>query len=198
MSRAAYGGVLFVVVVFGLGLGWAFSSSPQLSFGHANAATSPGRLPSPIAPASDGKLQCYGPNTETKSCKALAGYEVAAGGGIVNPMTSLLSTGPRITLRDVTPVRIKSNQVCAVAGRNDFESATFEVEGEPATAAQSAMLKRRLEAAEKRFFGHEICIAYVTVGDEIVAESSVDGVFRPAMNQKVMWVSPDDGFQVQF
>jgi hypothetical protein len=198
MSRLAYGGLLFAVVLVGLGVGWVFSSSPQVSFGHASAATSPGRLPSPITPASDGKLQCYGPNPDTKSCKALAGYEVATGGGIVNPMTTLLSTGPRIIMRDVTPVTIKSNQVCAVARREDFEAATFEIQDEPATAAQSAMLKRKIETVEKRFFGHEICVAYITVGDEVVAESSVDGVFQPAMNQKVMWVSPEDGYQVQF
>jgi hypothetical protein len=198
MSRVAYAGLLFGVVLVGLGIGWVFSNSPQLSFGRANAAPAFGRLPSPITPASDGKLQCYGPNPETKSCKMLAGYEVSTGGGIVSPATALLSVGPLITMRDVTPVTIKSNQVCAVARPEDFESASFEIQGAPATAAQSAILRRKTEALEKRFFGHEICLAFVTVGDEVVVESSVDGVFQPAKNQTVIWVSPEDGYEVRF
>jgi len=39
MSRLAYLGLLFVVVLSGLGIGWAISSSPQIAAGRASAAT---------------------------------------------------------------------------------------------------------------------------------------------------------------
>jgi hypothetical protein len=196
MSRVAYGGLLFAVVVIGLGLGWVRSKS----LGHANAATSAAvaaPLPPPITPASDGKLQCYAPNVAAKSCQSLAAYEATPDGRIVNPATVLISAAPLITMRTVTPVTIKANQVCGYVQPEDIEAAEFVVGDGPATSAQAAKLRQKMLAAQKGVFGREICTAYVTEGDALIAKASVDGVSEPAMDQRVMWVSPSDGFAVR-
>jgi hypothetical protein len=159
------------------------------------AAAAP--LPSPITPASDGKLQCYAPNPTTKSCQSLATYEFGPDGGIVNPATVLILATPLITMRTVTPVTIKSNSVCGFIRLEDIQSAEFTIGGEPATPAQTTMLRQKIGEAQKRVFGHEICTAYISEGDALIAKVSIDGATQPAMNQKVIWVSPSDGFKVQ-
>ncbi len=59
------------------------------------------------------------------------------------------------------------------------------------------MLRQQVETSMQKFFGHEICTAYVADGDHLIAKASVDGAPQPAMDQKVIWVSPTDGFKVQ-
>jgi len=154
-------------------------------------------LPSPIALASDGKLQCYAPNLATKSCQSLAAYEFGPDGGIINPATVLISVTPAITMRVTAPVTIKADSVCGFIRPEDLQAAAFTIAGASATATQAAALKQTIVAAQKGLFGHEICTAYLPQGDALIAKASVDGVAQPAMDQKVLWVSPGDGFKVQ-
>jgi len=154
-------------------------------------------LPVPIAPASDGKLQCYAPNDTAKSCQALAGYQPGPDGGIVNAASVLVSMQPAIIMRTVTLVSIKAQQVCGVLKAEDIAAADFTVNASPATAEQTAMLRQQITAAQKSIFGHEICTAYVPDGDGLTAKAFVDGVAQPTMDQKVMWVSAGDGFKAQ-
>ncbi len=161
------------------------------------SAASAESLHSPIAPASAGMVQCYAPNPITKSCQSMAAYESGSDGRILNPATALISATPPITMRTVTPVTIKANQVCGIIRPEEIEAAEFAIGGKPATAAQTEMLKQRVVVAEKPFFGHEICTKYVPEGDVVVAKASIDGTARPTMDQKVIWVTPGDGFKVQ-
>lgn len=173
-----------------------FSSIAAITCAMASA-TSAAPLPSPITPASDGGLQCYAPKPTTKSCQSLAEYKFGPDGAIVNSATVLLSAAPPITMRAVTPVTIKANQVCGYIRPEDIEAATFAIGGNPATEGQTDLLRQKIALAQKSVFGHEICTAYVNDGDALVAKASVDGVAQPAMDQKVIWVSPEDGFKVQ-
>jgi len=100
-------------------------------------------------------------------------------------------------MRTVTPVTVRSNQVCGFVRPEDIEAASFEIAGKPATPAQAAMLRQRIAEAQKGFFGHEICTDYIADGDAMIAKASVDGVPQPAMDQRVIWVSPQDGFGVR-
>lgn len=112
------------------------------------------QLPAPIGPASEGKLQCYAPNRVTKSCQSLAAYQSGPGGSISNPATVLISAAPPITMSIVTPVTIKAERVCGFVRPEDIAAAEFAVGGMPATASQTALLRQRMAAAQKAFFGH--------------------------------------------
>lgn len=153
-------------------------------------------LPSPIAQASQGQLQCYAPNPARRTCQAMAGYAAKADGSIDNPSTLMISPAPLILMRAVTPVTIKAGQVCGYVRASDITGAQFTINGQPATPEQAAMLSGRLATAEKAMFDHEICTAYVPDGDGLIAKASIDGVAQPKGDQKVIWVSPADGYKV--
>ena len=131
-------------------------------------------LPSPIAAASEGKLQCYSPTLATKSCQSMASYAAVASGGIVNPATVLISPAPLITMRTVTPVTIKANQVCGFIRASDIEAASFTIAGAAPTVAQTTFLRQKVAEAQKGVFGHEICTAYVPDGEALIAKAYVD------------------------
>ncbi len=100
-------------------------------------------------------------------------------------------------MHSTTPVTIKANQVCGFIRPEDIEAADFAIGGQAATPAQTAMLRQKVAAAQQGAFGHEICTAYVPEGDVLIAKATIGGIPQPAIDQKVVWVSPADGFKVQ-
>jgi len=53
-----------------------------------------------------------------------------------------------------------------------------------------------MQSAMKGFFGHEICSTYVPADGSLLAKVTVDGASQPTMDQRVIWVSPTDGYKV--
>src|ERR1700720_1128659 len=61
---------------------------------------------------------------------------------------------------------------------------------------QTATLRQQMQSAMKGFFGPEICSTYVPADGLLLAKVTVDGASQPTMEQKVIWVSPTDGYKV--
>ena len=153
-------------------------------------------LDSPIGPAAQGQLQCYTPDVARKTCQSLAAYKGGANGAIDNIAIVLISQSPPISMTTVSPVVIKANQVCGSIRPQDIDAASFTLSDRPADSAQTATLRQQMQSAMKDFFGHEICTAYVPAGGSLLAKVTVDGASRPTMDQRVIWVSPADGYRV--
>jgi hypothetical protein len=177
------------VVAFGAALFVARSAAGQ---------PAPGKsvLGPPLTQAQTGRLQCYEPNTETRHCQSLAGYVAGTGGRIDNPASVLLSKQPLIVMQTTTPVTIERGQVCGPVRAEDVSAASFTVDGLPAPADVTASLRSATLAAMQGVIGKTICTAYVPEGNAFVAQATVDGVRRPESDQKVIWVSPSDGYSV--
>jgi len=48
----------------------------------------------------------------------------------------------------------------------------------------------------QQFVGHETCVGYAPIGTALLATSTLDGVPRPDMDQKVIWVTKSEGYRV--
>lgn len=153
-------------------------------------------LPAPIAQASRGQAQCYGPDPERRTCQALAGYVAGRGGGIDNTAVVLISQVPPIVMRTVSPVRVRGGMVCGPVRPEDLAAATFQIAGAEADPAQTARLRELIQTAQHDLIGHEVCTAYVAEGDALVARARVEGLNRPAPDVPVIWVSPGEGWRV--
>jgi hypothetical protein len=153
-------------------------------------------LDSPIAPAAQGQLQCYTPDVARRTCRSLAAYKGGAKGTIDNTAILLISQSPSISMTTVSPVVIKANQVCGLIRPRDIDAARFALDDRPADPAQTATLRQQMQSAMKSFFGHEICSTYVPADGSLLAKVTVDGASQPTMDQKVIWVSPTDGYKV--
>jgi hypothetical protein len=158
----------------------------------AQAAT----LGPPLQPASEGKLQCYSPNTERRTCRSLAGYELKPDGTIANSATVLLASEPVVVMATVSQVTIKNGQVCGLVRREDVQNASFAIGGAPASPEQTSALRDRLTTAMASLFGVEACTTYETAAGTMTAQAYIGGVRRPEADQTVIWVSPSDGYKV--
>jgi hypothetical protein len=193
MSRAGFGALVAAVVVIAFGATWFVSARPS---GDRPRPAAAAPLGAPLAPASSGRLQCYGPNVTQRTCQSLAGYATGAGGEIENTASAMVLANPLVVMRTVSPVTIKAEQVCGEIREQDVQSADFTVDGAPATTVQSARLRAKMLAAMQRLLGRQICTAYVPAGGSFVATATVDGVRDPNFDQRVVWVSRGDGYSV--
>lgn len=154
------------------------------------------QLPPPLAPASEGKVQCYGPRSEAKLCKSIAAYAFGKSGEILNPATVAINAKPLITMKTVTPVVIKQDRVCGYIRPEDIAAAEFTIDGASPPADVTVRLREAISKAQSGMFGREICTAYVKTGDAFIAKAFLDGAAQPTMDQEVLWVSPSDGYSV--
>jgi hypothetical protein len=171
---------------------FALAAAVLLAATSAHAA----KLAPPIAQAASGAMQCYAPNTTRKTCASLAGYTLNADGGIDNLAIVLISNSPVVVMRTTAPVVIKDGRVCGPIRAEDLQASTFVIEGQPADEATTAQARQQVMGAMKAMVGKEVCTAYIPDGAEFAAKATLDGVAQPAMDQRVIWVSPSDGYTV--
>jgi len=155
-----------------------------------------GSLPDPIAPAARGELQCYSPDRSNKTCDSLASYKREPDGTIDNTALVLISKNPLITMETVSPVEVRSGQVCGKIRERDIDAAQFANGHDALNASQTVRLRQQMRVAFKNMFNHEICTRYSPDGDALVAEVTKDGAPMPIARQRVIWVSPRDGYRV--
>ncbi len=150
----------------------------------------------PIAPAAEGKLQCYSPNLVARTCGGIGSFRFAPNGVIETQGEALVSQSPAIIMRSVYQVRIKGRLECTKVRPRDVASASFVVDGRLASPAETAALRSNIQAANSSVIGREACEGYLPDGQALTARMIVDGAPRPDLDRKMIWVSPADGFQV--
>jgi len=150
----------------------------------------------PIAPAAEGKLQCYSPDVVARTCAGIGSFRFAANGVIENQGEALLSRSPAIVMRSVYTVRIKGRLECVKVRPRDLASASFVVDGRLASPAEAAALRSDIRAANSSVIGREACEGYLPNGEVLTARMIVGGTPRPDLDRKMIWVSPSDGYQV--
>lgn len=162
----------------------------------ALAATLPAAaLASPLTPAASGELQCIAPNTVKKTCQSITAYKLNAKGPIESTAMVLVSQSPVVVMTSVTKVVIRGNQVCTQMRPTDIGNATYSVDGKPATEGQANTFRSVMQAAMLTSFGKAVCTAYVAGPDGLSTQVTIEGMPQPG-SQRVIWVSPADGYKV--
>jgi hypothetical protein len=152
----------------------------------------------PLAQAADGKVQCYAPNPVAKSCQSIGAYRITPAGAIENEAIVMVSSSPLVVMTTRSLVQIKGGADCGVMRQQDIATASFTVEGRPATPDRIAALRATMLGAMRPMLNHEICVFYRPQAEGLLATTAVDGRPRPDMDQKVLWVSPAEGWKVGF
>ncbi|RYG81509.1 MAG: hypothetical protein EON59_14645 [Alphaproteobacteria bacterium] len=70
------------------------------------------------------------------------------------------------------------------------------LDGGPVTAVMAQAIRSQLSTAIAPMEGRNACVRDRHEGDAIVAEATVDGVAQPTLNQRYIWVAPEDGWKV--
>ena len=153
-------------------------------------------LADPLTPATTGQLQCYAPDVARKTCQSLAAYAPLGDGTIINTATVLITPTPVLTMETAAPVTIEGGAVCGAIRRRDLDQARFAVGGQPLDPAKVEPLRQQIASAFAPILDRHVCTTHVPDGAAWVANVTIDGVAQPALSQKVIWVSPGDGYSV--
>jgi hypothetical protein len=160
----------------------------------ATAVAAP--LPEPIAQADAGQAQCYTPNIAAKTCASLSTYRRRADGGIDNIASVLLTNSPVLIMTTVQDVTANIGRVCGALSGADIATARFTLSGADVGEAKAAGLRAQLTRVFAEILDHMVCTTYVPDGSGFVAHITFDGVPRPGLDQRVIWVTPADGWKV--
>jgi hypothetical protein len=150
----------------------------------------------PLAPAMAGKVQCYAPDTQRKSCASIGSFVRNPDGRIDNRTIARLAPSPLIVVDTTAPVTIKGGAVCGPFTANDIETAQFTIDGKAANERQVASIKDAMRKTMASLLDHEICTTLAPDGNALKAMVSVDGKRSPDLDQPMIWVSPQDGYHV--
>jgi hypothetical protein len=164
-------------------------------FALALLAASADAYPTPLTPAASGQMQCYVPS-DHKTCASIATYTANGDGTFANGAQILLSKQPVVVMQTTTPVTIKAGAVCGAVTKASIANAGLTVNGQAVPADKAAPVLQQIAGSLGSVIDHEICTTYVPDGTGFVAKASMDGKPQPAQDQKVIWVSPSDGYTV--
>jgi hypothetical protein len=152
-------------------------------------------MPAPIAEANSGKMQCYSPNVAKKTCQSLGIYK--PGKGVIdNIAIVLVAPQPLVVMETVSPVAVKKGKVCGPLRAEDIDASKITADGKAVESQQATAIRQQLKAALKDMLGREVCTAYLPKDGMLLARASLGGVEKPELDQKVIWVSPADGYKI--
>jgi hypothetical protein len=151
----------------------------------------------PLAEARAGKIQCFTPDTVAKKCQAITRYAFRTDGGFDATVTVLIAPAPLIAMDTKVIGKVEGDAVCSVVRRSDYAASTFAVDGKPADAATANAILPQLLNQVAALDGKKACSRDRKDGEIWVEEVTLDGVARPDMTQKFLWVKPEDGYAVK-
>ncbi|NWM24889.1 hypothetical protein GY659_24645, partial [Escherichia coli] len=76
----------------------------------------------------------------------------------------------------------------------DFSSGKLSKDGVALAPALETSIRARLMLMLQPLAGRKRCYRDKVDGDGIVSDITVDGLVRADMNQRALWVSPEDGW----
>lgn len=156
-------------------------------------------LSGPLAPAAEGKVECYGADAARKTCRSMGAYAVDPKGRILNEAMVVLADKPNlIVVQTISPVTVKAGKVCGAISPRDIDEARFMVDDQVLSADQAKPLRDQFRAAMASMTGKEVCTAHVRRGAGSVAVAAVNGVIDHKLDQDVRWVSRNDGYRLGF
>lgn len=152
----------------------------------------------PLAPARDGMIQCIAPNQEKKTCMGIARYELGADGSFTTSSKVAVAPSPLITMETRSKGSVENGKVCGKILRSDYEAASFEMDGAPVDEATAGAIRAQVLGAVAAMTDKTACSTESAEGPLMVQNVTLDGVARPDLTHRTLWVKPEDGYKIGF
>jgi hypothetical protein len=162
----------------------------------ALAADAAPALPEPLTPAAVGKAQCFSPDLAHKACRSIHTYALRPDGQIADTATVVIGKKPMVLITTVAVATVTNRRVCTTMKKEDLTAATFTIDGGAPTDEQATELHGVILNNWNALVGHAVCVSFEADGSEFVAHTAFDGLPRPTLDQRMMWVAPQDGWKV--
>jgi hypothetical protein len=97
----------------------------------------------PLAPAKEGKLWCYEPNSENRTCGSFSRFEWDAAGNIWEEDEIAFSANPLVSMKVRATTTLEGISICQVLAEETFQNAIFMVDGKTATADEDMAYRKQ-------------------------------------------------------
>lgn len=151
----------------------------------------------PLAPARDGKVQCYTPDAERQVCRAIGAYRFEPDGRIFNDAENMLRAAPLTILRASYEIHVRDNAECTFGGLLESYIQSIEVDGVALEGEQFASMRAAVAERGREVMGSgEYCSTYHPQADgSFLARVAIDGIPRLS-EDTILWVRREDGWRV--
>lgn len=150
----------------------------------------------PLAQARDGRMQCVAPDSARRTCRSLVRYTLRGDSEFDALVSGLVSTEPVAILEYRTSGTVQDGAICSVIRPIDLRDGRITKDGAPLAPAIEAQVRARVMNAAQPLAGHKRCYRQRFDGHEYQSDVTIDGLLRPEMSQRSIWVGPDDGYAV--
>lgn len=147
-----------------------------------------------LDPARMGKIRCVRPDSQARTCATMVRYTVHADGRFDAVVTGVVSTEPVVVLEYQSSGQLEDGAVCSTVRPIDFSAGKLTKDGAPLAPAVETTVRQRLMLTLQPLAGKKRCYRDRPDGDGLVSDVIIDGQVRADMNQRVIWVSPEDGW----
>lgn len=148
----------------------------------------------PFADAKAGKIECFSPNTEKKTCFDFSHYTWQADGTVIIEDEVALSANPLISVKTKSVSTVEKSSVCTKVLANSQEYNTFFKDGKPMSTEESAPLQQNLISNRSRFIGRTVCMDISPYESVYIAEFTIDGTPLPTATNRMKWIGTDEGY----
>lgn len=155
-----------------------------------------GETADPLAPAREGKIQCVTPDRVKKTCSAITSYAAKADGSWRGTSSVMLPPAPQMTLITESDLNVEDGAICGLILREDFEASKMLMNGTPMPPEQAQPIIAQLLMFVAPMIGQKACTRVRPEADVLVSETTLNGVARPELAQRFIWVKPDEGYRV--
>jgi hypothetical protein len=145
-----------------------------------------------VGRARDGAIECIGPNTVARTCAVISNYRILGGGIIQNDAAVHIQNDPTIIVYVTSMLQLRDGMLCERVRKATIDAARITVDGQPAPVDVSQSIKDLLW--EELTHVEEICSRYTAEGTGAVLAIYFDGVEKPDLADRVIWVRPEDGY----
>ena len=147
-----------------------------------------------LAPAKEGKLWCYEPDSENKTCSSFSRFEWDGAGNIWEEDELAISANPLVTMKVRDSTTIEGNSICQVAKEDTFQKAVFLVDGNPAPADQDRTYRETYGTYFAPFYGKKLCLDISPYENVFITQVTIDGTPYPSATSRLKWISADEDY----
>lgn len=148
----------------------------------------------PLKPARTGSFACIRPDIKNKRCNTLLRYAFNIDDSILAYADVTMSDS--VVMSTKFDVTIRSRSVCSIGYEEDVQSALFKISGRSASAHETTEIREQLVDNIRTRGPYEVCMDFAPQSEGFMAETTVNGVRHPEMDEPMIWVTPDGGYTV--
>ena len=148
----------------------------------------------PLAPAKEGKLWCYEPDSESKTCSSFSRFEWDAAGTIWEEDEIAFSANPLVAMKVRATTTLEGIAICQVIAEETFQKAVFMVDGKPATADEDMTYREQYGSRFASFYGKKFCVEISPYESIFITQVAIDGMPYPSATSRLKWISSHEGY----